>query len=307
MREIILGGKRIDDSSPAYVIAEIGHNHGGDLNLCLSMIAAAKKAGCDAIKLQKRTNRELYTEEMYNSPYTGRNSYGRTYGEHRGALEFDEARYLAVQEYCKHIKIDFGVTAFDVQAAKFVARLKPDFIKLASGDLESLPLIREVAKFNLPVIFSTGGATGMLPILGTHNELKRYGAPVAVLQCTSGYPAEWEDLNLRCITEFRKVMPQTVIGWSMHARGISQSVAAYTLGARIVEAHFTLDRYAKGTDQAMSLEPKGMAAMVRYMRFTRDALGDGVKRRLPAEIGPLKKQWKNKDGKVDGKGGIYAE
>jgi N-acetylneuraminate synthase/sialic acid synthase len=146
----------------------------------------------------------------------------------------------------------------------------------------------------------------MTPILEAHDVLRKHGSEVAVLQCTSGYPAEWDELNLRCIEEFRAEMPDTVVGWSMHARGISQSVAAYTLGCRIIEAHFTLDRYAKGTDQAMSLEPDGMATMVRYLGYCKQALGDGIKRRYPSEVKPLMKQWKDADGKIDGCGGTEA-
>lgn len=306
MREIILGNTRINDNSDCYVVAEIGHNHGGDFNKCIEMIAAAKAAGANCVKLQKRTNRELYTEEFYNSPYTSRHSYGKTYGEHREKLEFGQAEYQALRHYCKYAKIDFAATAFDIPAATFLERIGVDWIKIASGDLENLPLIRECAKIGVPLVISTGGATGLLPIMEAYNVATGQGGACAVLQCTSGYPAEWEDLHLRCITQFREGLPSAVVGWSCHARGISQAPTAYTLGARILEAHFTLDRYAKGTDQAMSLEPEGMAKMVRYLRYCRLALGTGVKRRLPCEIEPLKKQWKNGEGQVDGRGGGRA-
>jgi N-acetylneuraminate synthase/sialic acid synthase len=303
MRSLTINNTVVNDDSPCYVIAEIGHNHGGSLQTCIEMVKAAADAGCSAVKLQKRTNKELYTEEFYNSPYTGRNSYGKTYGEHREALEFGETEYRVIKSLCRELGIDFAATAFDVKAAKFLSRIGVDWIKIASGDLTNLPLLEEVSRHGAPVIFSTGGATGMVPIHEAYNALRKHGSAVAVLQCTSGYPAEWDELNLRCITEFRRAMPETVVGWSMHARGISQSVAAYTLGCRIIEAHFTLDRYAKGTDQAMSLERDGMAQMVRYLGYCKQALGDGIKRRYESEVKPLKKQWKNADGKVDGKGG----
>jgi N-acetylneuraminate synthase/sialic acid synthase len=300
-REIILGGKTVNDDSPCYVIAEIGHNHGGSLTTCIDMIDAAKDAGCDCVKLQKRTNRELYTKEMFDSPYTGRNSYGRTYGEHREALEFGEKDYVTIRKYCRAVGIDFAATAFDATAADFLVDVGVDWIKIASGDLTNLPLLEHVAKHGLPVVFSTGGALGLSQVLTAYNAIRSENDKVAVLQCTSGYPAEWDELNLRTIEEFRKAMPEAVVGWSMHARGISQAVAAYTLGARILEAHFTLDRYSKGTDQSMSLEPKGMAAMVRYLGYCRQALGDGRKRRYVSEEQPLLKQWKNADGRVDGR------
>ena len=302
MPEILLGDKRVSDDSPCYVIAEIGHNHGGSMSTCFEMIDAAHACGCDAVKLQKRDNKELYTEAFYNSPYNSPHSYGRTYGEHREALEFGQFEYDAIREYCRVKGIGFACTAFDIPSAKFLARLGGlSFIKIASGDLTNRPLLEEVAKFGHPVIFSTGGARSMSQVLDTYNLLRSHGGEVGVLQCTSGYPAAWDELNLRCIESLREAMPDAIVGWSMHARGISQAVSAYTLGARIIEAHFTLDRYAKGTDQAMSLEPDGMASMIRYLGYCHKALGDGVKRRYPSENAALNKQAKNSDGKVDGR------
>ena len=306
MPSITLGGKTVNDDSPCYVIAEIGHNHGGDLQTCIKMVKVAANAGCDCVKLQKRTNHELYTRDMYSSPYTGRNSYGKTYGEHREALEFGKTEYLVIKSLCRELGIDFAATAFDVTAAKFLSRIGIDWIKIASGDLTNMPLLEEVSKYGTPIIFSTGGATGMTPILEAYNVLRQHGSSVAILQCTSGYPAQWDELNLRCIAEFREAFPETVIGWSMHARGISLATAAYALGARIIEAHFTLDRYAKGTDQYMSLEPDGMGTMVNYLGYCHEGLGDGIKKRYPSEVEALLKQWKNADGKIDGLGGTEA-
>ena len=301
-REIILSDIRIADDSDCFTIAEIGQNHCGSVSKCISMIASAKQAGADCVKLQKRTNRELYTPEFYNAPYNSEHSFGKTYGEHREALEFDEAQYESIVDYCRYAGIGFAATAFDVQAAHFLAKIGADWIKIASGDVENLPLLEEVAQLGLPVVLSTGGARSFSRVAEALYALSEHGSSVAVLQCTSGYPAEWEDLNLRVIEEFRAMLPHTVVGWSMHARGISQAPVAYALGARILEAHFTTDRYGKGSDQAMSLEPEGFGAMVRYMQYTRQALGDAEKKRLPCESKALLKQWKNSDGKIDGVG-----
>ena len=302
MPEIILGDKRVSDNSPCYVIAELGNNHGGSLTTCCKMIDAARDCGCDAIKLQKRENKALYTDGFYNSPYNSIHSYGRTYGSHREALEFGQFEYEAIRKYCSVRGMGFACTAFDIPSAKFLARLGGlSFIKIASGDLTYRPLLEEVAKFGHPVIFSTGGARSMAQVLDAYNLLRSHGSEVGVLQCTSGYPAAWDELDLRVIGTLREAMPDAVVGWSMHARGISQAVAAYALGARIIEAHFTLDRYAKGTDQAMNLEPDGMASMIRYLGYCHKALGDGVKKRYPSENAALNKQAKNSDGKVDGR------
>jgi N-acetylneuraminate synthase/sialic acid synthase len=301
MPSITLSGKVVDGDSPCYVIAEIGNNHGGNFQTCLDMIYAAKECGADAVKFQRRTNRELYTPAYYNAPYNSPHSYGKTYGEHREALELGEAQYPLLKDYCKQLKIGFGVTPFDLPAAKFVARLGVDFIKIASGDLYYKPLLEEVTKFNTPVILSTGGARSLDEIGTAYRTLRKqrdYGPDVAILHCTSAYPAEFDQLNLRVIGKLRERFPAAVVGWSNHSRGISQFPTAYALGARIIETHFTLDRTAKGTDQAFSLEPKGLAEAIRYLEYARQALGTGVKVRYPEESEALKKQWKNANGKI---------
>ena len=301
MREINLCGKVVADDLPAFVIAEIGHNHGGDLYTCLRMIDEAKKAGADCVKLQKRDNKTLYAPQYYHSSYSSPHAYGATYGEHREALEFGKEEYEEVRRYCSAEQIGFAATAFDIPSAHFLADIGVDFIKVASGDVTSLPLLTEIATLGLPVVYSTGGAKSMHEVVQAKRILSEHDVPVAVLQCTSGYPASWDELNLRVIEDYRYTMPDTVVGWSMHARGTSQAAVAYALGARIIEAHFTLDRYAKGTDQAMSLESEGLAAMVRYLGYTRLALGTGVKVRYPSEAEALKKQWKNPQGQIDGR------
>ncbi len=291
----------IDDNSPCYVVAEIGHNHGGCLSTCLEMVGAAADAGCSAVKLQKRDNKHLYTEDFYNSPYNSTHSYGRTYGEHREALEFNMEQYTIVKDRAHALGMDFAATAFDIRSVSFLDLLGPDWIKVASGDLTTIALLEVIAMTGYPVVFSTGGADSLDPIRRAYDTLRLYGSAVAVLHCTSGYPAEWGELNLRCIESLREELPETTVGWSSHARGISQACTAYALGARIIEAHFTLDRTRKGTDQAFSLEPEGMATMVRYLRYCREALGSESRSRLATESLALKKQWKNEDGKITGR------
>ena len=284
-----------------YVVAELGANHGGSLNTCLAMIDAAKDAGCDCVKLQKRDMDALYTEEYLNTPYAGPQSYGDTYGDHRYALEFGRNEYKIIKAYCETKDIGFAATAFDIDSAAFLYKLGIDWWKVASGDLTNLDLLDKISRMDCPIVMSTGGAKGMTPIREAYEVLTDNGSEVAILHCTSCYPASWNELNLRAIPELSETFPGTVIGWSSHARGISQATTAYALGARIFESHFTLDRYAKGTDQAFSLEPDGMAAMVRYLGYAAQAMGDGVKKRYPSEVDALRKQWKNTDGLVDGK------
>jgi sialic acid synthase len=295
LRELVIDGTRIADDTDCYVIAEIGHNHQGDLQKCKEMFDAAKWAGASAVKLQKRDNKALYTEEFYNSPYNSENAFGRTYGEHREALEFNREQYLELQDHADRLDLTFFATAFDIPSVDFLAALGMPAYKIASGDLTNFPLLLHVAKLSMPVVLSTGGGS-----LEDVEAAVSACNPAALLQCTSGYPAKYEELNLNVLATFRERF-DCVVGYSGHDNGIAMSVAAYALGARIIEKHFTLDRAAKGTDQAFSLEPIGLRKLIRDLKRTRVALGDGVKRRYASEVAPLAKQWKNKDGQIDGR------
>ena len=295
MRELVIDGIRIADDTDCYVIAEIGHNHQGNLDLCKRMFDAAKWAGCNAVKLQKRDNKTLYTEEFYNSPYNSENAFGPTYGLHREALEFDYEQYSDLQGYAATLGITFFATAFDVPSVKFLTELGVPVFKIASGDLTNDRLLRAVKTTGKPMIVSTGGYDEC-EIASTW---KLY-CPDAILHCTSGYPAKYEELNLRCIPMLRADFVEPVIGWSAHDTGIAMAPVAYALGARIIEKHFTLDRSMKGTDQAMSLEPGAMKKMIENLKLCRLALGDGIKREYPSEIEALKKQRKNEQGQIDG-------
>jgi sialic acid synthase len=301
MRELVIDGARIADDADAYVIAEIGHNHGGSLATCKEMFDAAKWAGCSAVKLQKRDNKTLYTEEMYNAPYNSENAFGPTYGLHREALEFNDEQYLDLKFYAKKIGITFFATAFDLPSVGVLVALDMPAIKIASGDLTNFTLLNAVATFTTPVIFSTGGGD-MKQALAAKEVFDKAGCPKAVLQCTSGYPAAYDELHLKVIESYRALMWDTVIGWSAHDTGIAMASVAYALGARIIEKHFTLNRAMKGTDQSMSLEPQGMRTMIDNLKQCRVALGDGRKSRLQSEYEPLKKQWKNAEGRIDGLG-----
>jgi sialic acid synthase len=294
IRELIIDGIRIADDGDCYVIAEVGHNHGGSVEKCKELFEAARWSGANAVKLQKRDNKTLYTEEMYNSPYNSEHAYGKTYGAHREALEFDFDQYTLLKCYAEAIGLTFFATAFDVPSSDFLAALKVPAIKIASGDLNNFELLEHVYDLEIPIIMSTGGG-----------DIEDVGAavlacdPEAILHCTSGYPANYDELNLRVLGTFREQFP-CVVGWSGHDTGIAMAPVAYALGARVIEKHFTLDRSAKGTDQAMSLEPHGFRAMVENLKLCKRALGDGVKRRYASEVAPLAKQWKNQDGRIDG-------
>jgi sialic acid synthase len=291
MRELHISGQRIGDDAECFVIAEVGHNHQGSLERCKQLFRVAKECGVDAVKLQKRDNRSLYTRAMFAKPYDHENSFGPTYGEHREALEFGRDEYVELQRYCRELGLAFFATAFDIPSADFLADLDMPAYKIASGDLRTLPLLAHVARIGRPMIVSTGGAT-LEDVERAYEVIAPINPQLAFLQCTAAYPASAEDLNLRVITTLRDRFPELVVGLSDHENGIAMAVAAYVLGARIVEKHFTLNHTDKGTDHAFSLEPIGMRKLVRDLRRARVALGDGVKQPLPSERQPLLKMGK---------------
>ncbi len=288
---IALDGTEIGADTECYVIAEVGHNHQGSVEQAKALFKAAKEAGADAVKLQKRDNRGLYTREAYAKPYENENSYGSTYGEHREALEFERPEYEELKAYCAELEITFFATAFDFASADLLAELDMPAYKIASGDLTNTPLLRYVARIGKPVIFSTGGGT-IDDVRRGYETLLEENDQIAVLQCTAGYPAEWDELDLSVIGTYRELFPEAVVGFSSHDNGIAMAVAAFVLGSRIVEKHFTLNRAMKGTDHVFSLEPQGLRKMVRDLRRTRAALGDGTKNVHPSEIAPATKMSK---------------
>ena len=291
MREIILDGKTVNDESEAYVIVEIGSNHCGDLELCKEMIRAAKECGCDAVKLQKRTNRELYTDEFYNKPYDNPNSYGKTYGEHREALEFDHGQYRDLINFAAVNHITFFATPFDIPAANFLRDLRVPMFKIASGDLTNIPLIQHVAGFGKPMIISTGGGTWR-DVLRAQMKLEILGIEVSFLQCTAAYPAKIEQMGLKVIEDMRESFPVNVIGLSDHYGGILSGPIAFMYGARIFEKHFTFGHSRKGTDHAFSLKPDQMKRFVTDLRRTKSAMADVKKEPLPEEAEPIRKMGK---------------
>jgi N-acetylneuraminate synthase/sialic acid synthase len=287
-----IGAHEIGDHTACYVIAEIGHNHQGSLDKARELFREAKLAGAHAVKLQKRDNRGLYTRAAYNRPYDNENSFGATYGEHREFLEFGASEYAQLQTYARELGIDFFATAFDMASADFLRQLDMPAYKIASGDVKSLPLLKHVASFGKPMIVSTGGAL-FDDVRRVYDEIMPLNPQLGILQCTAGYPAAFEELDLRVIEQFRREFPKAVVGFSGHDNGIAMPVAAYVLGARIVEKHFTLNRAMKGTDHAFSLEPVGLRKMVRDLERTYRALGDGTKKIYESEKAPIIKMGKS--------------
>ncbi len=291
IRQLTIDGRLISDSTDCYVIAEIGHNHQGNVETCKKLFQAAKECGANAVKLQKRDNVTLFTRAMYNKPYNSENAYGATYGAHREALEFGWEQHVELKEYAKQLGITFFSTAFDFKSADFLAKLDIPAYKIASGDLKNVPLLKHVARLGKPMVVSTGGGD-MEDVQRAYDAIMPINTQLTILQCTAGYPAKFDELDLNVVTTFRAAFPDIVIGLSSHDNGIAMAVAAFVLGARVVEKHFTLNRAWKGTDHAFSLEPTGLRKMVRDLQRTREALGNPGKKQHPSEREPLIKMGK---------------
>ena len=284
-REIKLGNRMVGDGHPAYVIAEIGINHNGDMDIVKGMIDAAVHAGADAVKFQKRTP-EVCTppeqqKQMRETPW----GY-ITYLDYRYKVEFNEEQYREIDRYARGKGISWMVSVWDEPSVDFMEKFDTPAYKVPSASLTDLPLLKYVRKTGKPMIISTGMSTmeqiyKAVDVIGTEN--------LIIMHCTSTYPCEPEELNLKMIETLRKEFPNNPIGYSGHEVGLVPSALAVALGASSVERHLTLDRAMWGSDQAASVEPGGFEKLIKYIRVTEAAMGDGVKKVYESEKGSMKK------------------
>lgn len=291
MSSLIISNRVISEDSDCFVIAEVGHNHQGNIELCKKLFDAAKLSGASAVKLQKRSNKDLYTKEFYNRIYNSENAFGPTYGLHREALEFNEEQILELKQYADSLGVIFFVTPFDYRSADFLNGLDTPCFKVASGDLTNIPFLKYVAGFGKPLIISTGAAV-LEDVRRAYEAVRPVNDQIAILQCTASYPADPREMDLAVLRTYQREFPDVIVGLSDHYNGIALPVAAYVLGARIVEKHFTINRAMKGTDQVFSLEPAGMQKLVRDLQRTRIAIGDGVKKFYESEKNARQKMGK---------------
>lgn len=284
-REISFGSRMIGDGHPAYIIAEVGINHNGDLDVAKKIVDAAVHAGADAVKFQKRTP-EICTppdqqKQMRETPW----GY-ITYLDYRYKVEFGEEQYQEIDRYCKEQGIDWMVSVWDEQSVDFMEKFDTPAYKVPSASLTDHNLMKQVRATGKPIIISTG--------MSTMDQIKRGVDAVGVdnlviMHCTSTYPCEPEELNLKMIETLRREFPNTPIGYSGHETGLVPSAVAIALGATSIERHITLDRAMWGSDQAASVEPLGFEKLVKYIRVTEASLGDGVKKVYDSELGSMKK------------------
>lgn len=277
-----IGNIPIGDGCKSFIIAEIGINHQGNIEIAKKMIDTAITVGADAVKFQKRTINRILTKEALDKPYCGPHSFGATYGEHRKALELSRDDYFELKKYCDDKKIVFLASPWDEESADFLEELNVPAYKVASADLTNIPLLEHIAKKGKPIILSTGMAD-ISEVDYAVELLKKYTNDIILMQCTSTYPCAISDINLNTISMLRKRY-DLLVGYSSHDDGIVAPVVAVVLGASVVEKHFTLNRTWKGGDHAASLEPYGLSKMIRDIHNIRDSLGSGEKKLLDAEI-----------------------
>lgn len=261
-----------------FVIAEIGCNHKGDIAIAKEMIKMASLfCEVEAVKFQKRNNKELLTREQYESPHPNpHNSYGATYGEHREYLEFSLDQHIELKSYCEDLNIIYSSSVWDLTSAKEIASIFPKFIKIPSAcNNHTEMLVWLCENYNGEIHVSTGMTTEA-EIDNLISLFEKYGrnGDLILYNCVSGYPVPFEDVSLLEITRIKKKYEGRVklVGFSGHHLGIAVDIAAYTLGASIIERHYTLDRTWKGTDHAASLEPAGLRKLHRDLNAVHKAL-----------------------------------
>jgi N-acetylneuraminate synthase len=284
MHTLQFGSRQVGDNEPTYIVAEIGINHNGSLDLAKRLIDAAVSAKCDAVKFQKRTPHlcvpARQRDQIRETPW-GRMSYL----DYRRRVEFGFDDYLELTEYCRRCSIDWFASCWDEEAVEFIEVFQPIVYKIPSAALTDAGLLRRLRQTGRPVVLSTGMSTlaqieAAVDLLGTRDLL--------ITHSTSTYPCPLRELNLRVIPLLRERF-DCPIGYSGHEVGLPTTLAAVSLGACFVERHITLDRAMWGTDQAASVEPQGFERLVKYIRDIETAMGDGIKRVYDSELAVMEK------------------
>jgi len=282
-KTVRIGGKIIGDGHPCFIIAEIGINHNGSVELAKKMIDIASATGCDAVKFQKRTVDVVYTKEELARER--KSVFGNTNGDLKRGLEFGKKEYKEIDKYCKKKNIIWFASCWDEGSVDFIEQFNPPCYKIASASLTDDKLLKYTKSKKKPILLSTGMSTmkqirHAVEILGEKN--------LIIMHCTSTYPSDAEETNLKVIQTFKKEF-NCPIGYSGHERGLTPSIIAAVLGANVVERHITTDRTNWGSDQAASLETAGLYHMVRDIRQVPDLLGDGKKVVYPRELPIIEK------------------
>ena len=280
--QVDLNGFKLSKNSPTYIIAEIGQNHNGSMEIAKSLIDMAKRCGANAVKFQKRDIDSELTTEAYNKIYDNPNSFGKTYGEHRRFLELSEEQHNDLKNYANKIGITYFCTPCDIPSLELLERIACPFYKVASRDLTNIPLLEALGKTGKTIIISTGMAT-FEDIDDALNALKLPSDKLVIMQCTSEYPCKPENVNLNAIKTIEDKY-NCICGLSDHTSGVIIASAASAIGVKIIEKHITLDRTMKGTDQPGSLEEAGLRKLIDYINAIAKAMGDGEKIKIHESI-----------------------
>jgi N-acetylneuraminate synthase len=278
MKAVKIGSEWVGDGHLCYIIAEVGINHNGDLNIAKKLINVAVAAGCNAVKFQKRTVDVVYTPEELAKPRES--PFGNTNGDLKRGLEFGYEEYAAIDRYCDSMGIPWFASCWDEASVDFIEQFNVPCYKIASASLTDFNLLQHTRATGKPIILSTGMSSleqidRAVEVLGKDD--------LILLHACSTYPAYYEELNLRAIPRLRERYGVQV-GYSGHETGLPSSLAAAVMNACIVERHITLDRAMWGSDQAASLEPNGIMRLVRDIRLVEKSMGDGEKKVLPREV-----------------------
>lgn len=283
MATVRIGNRLVGDDQPCFIVAEIGINHNGDIDLAKRLISVAVAAGCDAVKFQKRTVHVVYSPEELAKPRE--NPFGPTNGDLKYALELEQEEYEEIDRFCRSVKMPWFASPWDEESVDFLEQFRIPAYKIASACLTDDHLLRHIRASGRPIVLSTGMSTyaeidHAVDVLGKED--------LILMHATSTYPANYDELNLRAIPAMR-ARYDVPVGYSGHETGIPSSVCAVALGACCVERHITLDRAMWGSDQAASLEPNGITRLVRDIRLWEQSKGDGVKRVHEREMPIIKK------------------
>uniref|UniRef100_T1IIV7 N-acetylneuraminate-9-phosphate synthase n=1 Tax=Strigamia maritima TaxID=126957 RepID=T1IIV7_STRMM len=276
-------GRKIGGYHGCFIIAEIGQNHQGDVEIAKEMTKKAKECGADCVKFQKSNLQQKFNLAALQRPYKSQHSFGVTYGEHKKKLELSEEDYIELKTYAEEIGIVFAASGMDETSVDFLDNLNVPFFKVGSGDTNNFPYLIHSAQKQKPLIISSGMQT-MNTMKQVYSLIKPINKNICFLQCTSCYPTLPADVHLRIIQTYQKEFPDIPIGYSGHETGISISLAAVALGAKVLERHFTLDKTWKGSDHQASLEPAEFAQLVNQVRVVELALGSPEKHLLACEV-----------------------
>jgi len=281
--EIILNnGVKIGDGHPTFIIAEIGNNHNGSMEIAKKLVDEAVRSGVSSVKFQTKDIESSFSQDLLNSPYENPNSFGKTYREHKQALEFDSQQHREIFKYSNDKGVIAFSTPFDLNSLKLLEDLDVPLYKISSFHVIDDALISAVCETKKPIIMSTG-MTSVEELDRSVEKILKFHNKLILLHCVSSYPTNDEDVNLRNIVTLKERY-HCLVGYSGHERGITICTASIPLGSCVIERHFTLDRTMKGPDHAASVEPQGLELIVKHSRQIEAALGSYEKRILDCEL-----------------------